>query len=131
MKTLLAAAAFALSCAGAASAADAQGNYAVIGMGARTCADYTAAPVEAAMVVGVWVQGYMTALNQALPDVKDVTGGRTDQQIGDALFAACRRDPNMLLADATREVALGLIGKTGKKTAKAEAPADAAPVLRR
>ena len=79
MKTMIAAAAFALSLAGAASAADAEGNYSVIGMGARTCADYTSAPAEAAMVVGVWVQGYMTALNQALPDVKDVTGGRTDE----------------------------------------------------
>ena len=85
MKTMIAAAAFALSLAGAASAADAEGNYSVIGMGARTCADYTSAPAEAAMVVGVWVQGYMTALNQALPDVKDVTGGRTDQQLADEL----------------------------------------------
>lgn len=131
MKTMLAAAAFALTLAGAASAADAKGNYSVIGMGARTCADYTAAPAEAAMVVGVWVQGYMTALNQALPDIKDVTGGRTDAQLADALFSACRRDPNMLLADASREVALKLIGKPGKTAAKAEAPADAAPVLRR
>jgi opacity protein-like surface antigen len=131
MKSLLAAAAFTLTLAGAASAADANGNYSVIGMGARTCADYTAAPAEAAMVVGVWVQGYMTALNQALPDVTDVTGGRTDAQIGDALFSACRRDPNMLLADATREVALGLIGKPAKKSAKVEAPAEAAPALRR
>ncbi len=131
MKTMIAAAAFALSLAGAASAADAEGNYSVIGMGARTCADYTSAPAEAAMVVGVWVQGYMTALNQALPDVKDVTGGRTDQQLADALFSACRNDPHMLLADASRELALKLIGKPGKKTAKAEAPAEAAPALRR
>lgn len=131
MKTLLAAAAFALTFASAASAADAKGNYSVIGLGANTCADYTSAPTEVVQVVGVWVQGYMTALNQALPDVQDVTGGRTDRQIGDALFAACRRDPNMLLADATREVALSLVGRTGKKTAKAEAPAEAAPVLRR
>ena len=97
----------------------------------RRSADYTSAPAEAAMVVGVWVQGYMTALNQALPDVKDVTGGRTDQQLADALFSACRNDPHMLLADASRELALKLIGKPGKKTAKAEAPAEAAPALRR
>lgn len=131
MKTLVAAAAFTLALAGTASAADAKGNYAVIGLGARTCADYTAAPAEVSMIVGVWVQGYMTALNQALPEVTDVTGGRTDSQIAEALFSACRRDPNMLLADATRDVALTLVGSTGRKSAKAEAPAEAAPVLRR
>jgi len=128
MKTLLAAAAFTLTLTGAAAAADAQGNYAVIGLGARTCADYTAAPADVTAIVGVWVQGYMTALNQALPEITDVTAGRNDAQISDALFSACRRDPNMLLADATREVALSLAGKTGgKKQAKAEA----APALRR
>jgi hypothetical protein len=132
MKIILAAAAFTIALTGAASAADAKGNYAVIGLGARTCADYTSAPAEVTAVVGVWVQGYMTALNQALPEITDVTSGRSDAQIADALFAACRRDPNMLLADATRDVALSLAGKTGgKKQAKAEAPVEAAPVLRR
>ena len=132
MKTILAAAAFALTLAGAASAADAKGNYSVIGLGSNTCADYTSAPAEVTAVVGVWMQGYMTALNQALPDVADVTGGRTDAQLAEALYSACRRDPNMLLADATREVALKMSGLSAKKSAKVEAPAaEAAPVLRR
>ncbi|MFT3810110.1 MAG: HdeA/HdeB family chaperone [Micropepsaceae bacterium] len=131
MKTILAAAAFALTLAGAASAADAKGNYSVIGLGANTCADYTAAPVEVTQIVGVWMQGYMTALNQALPEVTDVTAGRNDAQLADALYSACRSNPNMLLADATRDIALKMVGTAPKSKAKAEAPAEAAPVLRR
>lgn len=133
MKTLAAAvAAIAFAAAGSAAAADAKGNYAVIGLGAHTCADYTSAPEDASLIVGVWVQGYMTALNQALPDVTDVSGGRSDAQIGEDLYAVCSGKPQMLLADATRELALKMVGKAApKKAKKAEAPAEAAPVLRR
>lgn len=130
MNKLIAAAALALL-AGSASAADAKGNYQVIGLGAHTCADYTSAPAEVSAVVGVWVQGYMTALNQALPEVIDVTAGRSDAQISEALYSACRRDPSKMLADATRDVALSLVGRAPKTKAKAEAPAEAAPALRR
>ena len=133
MKTILAAAAFALTFAGAASAADAKGNYAVIGLGANTCGDFMSAPTEVAAIVGVWVQGYMTALNQAIPDVTDVSGGRSDAQITDGLYQVCTGKPAMLLADATRELSLQMVGRVeGKKAAKkAEAPAEAAPALRR
>ncbi len=132
MKTLIAAAAIALAAAGTAAAADAKGNYAVIGLGANTCADYTSAPKEVASIVGVWVQGYMTALNQALPEITDVSGGRNDSQIGDGLYAVCAGKPQMLLADASRELALKLVGgQAPKKAKKAEAPAEAAPALRR
>lgn len=132
MKTLIAAAAIAFAVAGSAAAADAKGNYAVIGLGANTCADYTTAPQEVTAVVGVWVQGYMTALNQALPEVTDVSGGRNDAQISDGLYSICTGKPQMLLADATRELALKMVGNIApKKAKKAEAPAEAAPVLRR
>ncbi len=133
MKTMLAAAAFALTFASAATAADAKGNYTVIGLGANTCGEYMSAPAEVAAIVGVWVQGYMTALNQAVPDVVDVSGGRTDTQLTDGLYQVCTGKPGMLLADATRELSLQMIGRVdGKKAAKkAEAPAEAAPALRR
>ena len=138
MKTIFAAAAFlALGLAGTAAAADAKGNYSVVGLGAHTCADYVSAPKEVGQIVGIWVQGYATAMNQMLPDVKDVTGGRTDAQIEQALVGVCNQNPNMLLADATREMVVkmaGLEGKAKKKTAKAD-PAPAAeegvPALRR
>ena len=138
MKTIFAAATvLALGLAGTAAAADAKGGYAVVGLGAHSCADYTAAPKEVGQIVGIWIQGYATAMNQVLPDVKDVTNGRSDAQIEQALVGVCSKNPNMLLADAAREMVVkmaGLEGKTKKKTAKAEpAPAtdDGAPALRR
>lgn len=135
MKTILAAAALTLAFAGAANAADGKGNYAVLGPGANTCAQFTSAPAEVGMIVGVWVQGYATALNQALPDVKDVTGGRTDAQIENELRRICGNNPQMLLADATRQMIVKMAGLEGKpkKTAKAAAPAadEGAPALRR
>ena len=137
MKTIFAAAAFlALGLAGTAAAADAKGGYAVVGLGANTCAEYTAAPREVGQIVGVWVQGYATAMNQVLPDVKDVTNGRSDAQIEQELVGICNKNPNMLLADATREMVVkmaGLEGKAKKKTAKADAaPAEeGVPALRR
>jgi len=133
MKTILAAAAL-LALTGTAAAADAKGSYAVVGAGAHSCAEFASAPPEIGKIVGVWVQGYATALNQALPDVKDVTKGRTDAQLEQALRKVCDDNPNMLLADATREMVVKMGGLTAakKKTAKAAAPAeDAAPALRR
>lgn len=134
MKTILAAAALTLAFAGAANAADGKGNYAVLGPGANTCAQFTSAPAEVGMIVGVWVQGYATALNQALPEVKDVTGGRTDAQIEAELRRFCGNNPQMLLADATRQMIVKMAGLEGKpkKTAKAAPAADeGAPALRR
>jgi hypothetical protein len=135
MKTIFAAAALlALGLAGTAAAADAKGAYSVVGAGAHSCAELASAPPEVGRIVGVWVQGYATALNQALPDVKDVTKGRTDAELEQALRKVCNDNPNMLIADATREmvVKMGGLGTAKKKTAKAAAPAeDAAPALRR
>lgn len=138
MKTILAAAAvLALGLAGTAAAADAKGGYAVVGPGAHSCAEFTAAPKDVGAIVGIWVQGYVTALNQALPDVRDVTNGRSDAEIEQALVGVCNKNPNMLLADATREMVVkmaGLEAKPKKKSAKAEAaPAaeDGVPALRR
>ena len=128
MKTIFAAAVM-LGLAGAASAADAKGNYAVLGPGAHSCAEFTSAPADVGLVIGVWVQGYATALNQALPETKDVTGGRSDAQIESELRRICGNNPQMLIADATRQMVVkmaGLEGKAKKKTAKAEAPAEPA-----
>lgn len=137
MKRLIAAAAL-LALAGTASAADAKGNYAVLGTGAFTCADFLSGPPEVAQVVAIFVHGYATALNQAMSDVKDVTAGRTDAQLTDALYNECNGRPDVILADATRDmiVKIGAVKAAPKKAkkAKAEAPPpadDGIPELRK
>ena len=127
MKRLVIAAAF-LALAGTASASDAKGNYAVLGTGAFTCGDFLSGPQEAAQVFSIWIHGYATALNQAMPDVKDVTAGRTDAQLTDALYNECNGRPDVILADATRDMIMkiGAVKAPSKKAkkAKAEPPAD-------
>ena len=104
MKTILATAALSLALAGAASAADDQGRYQVLGLGALTCADYIDAPAEAADIVGVWVQGYATALNQVVAGVKDVTAGHSDAEIAQSLWNVCKANPKLMMAArSTRE----------------------------
>ncbi len=100
--------AYGFSAAAPASAADASGKYAALGLGARTCADLMAAPKEVAMIVGVWVQGYMTAHNQVLPDTFDVSGGRADAQIEQEIFRACRGNDGMSIAEAARKAAAAM-----------------------
>lgn len=126
MKSLIAAAAM-LALAGSAAAADTKGNYAVLGTGAFTCGDFLSGPPEAAQVVTIWIHGYATALNQILPEVKDVTGGRTDAQLTDALYNECSGHQEMVLADATRDmiVKLGVVKAAGKKVKTADKPAPA------
>lgn len=137
MKSLFAAAAVIAALTGSAMAADASGNYSVSGAGARSCADYNTAPPEALAIVSVWVQGYVTALNQIVPGVTDVSGGRGDMELQQALSGVCASNPRMLLADAANVVVGGIMEKSPKakkaKRAKAQpAPAEEAPLeLRR
>ena len=131
MKSLLAAAALALAVTGTAAAADSRGSYTIAGAGAHSCGSYLASPREVSVIVGVWMQGYVTALNQVMPDTKDVTGGKNDAQMEQELVRVCKKNPDLMLADATREAVVKMMGKPAKKSAKAEAPADALPELRR
>mgnify|MGYP001166055929 FL=1 len=131
MKTILAAAALSLALAGSAAAADAEGRYEVLGLGAFTCADYIAAPPEAADLVGIWVQGYATAMNQLLGDVRDVTGGRSDAQIAQEIWHVCKADPKLLMADAARAMIVKMAGLDTGPAAKKTAKADEGPALRR
>lgn len=139
MKSLIAAAAL-LALAGTASAADSKGNYAVLGGGAFTCADYLSGPPEASQIMSVWIQGYATALNQALPGVKDVTKGMSDSQLADQLYNYCNGKNDTVLADATRDMLVamgGIKAEGGKKAKKKKAEAEPAaaeepvPELRR
>lgn len=138
MRSLIAAAVL-IAIAGSASAADAKGGYAVLGTGSFTCGDFLSGPKDVGKIVTLWVDGYATALNQSLPGVKDVTGGRSNDQIADALYSECNGHNDMILADATRNMIMKMAdlkpAAAGKKSKKADktpapAPADDVPELR-
>ncbi|MCC6918263.1 MAG: hypothetical protein IT548_03610 [Alphaproteobacteria bacterium] len=135
MKTLAAFAA-GLALAGAASAADARGGYQAVGVGANSCAQYLAAPRDVGQVVGVWLSGYFTAMNQVLPDTTDVLAGRTDADLEQALVSACQKQPTQLLADAANQMLTAMAparpaaAKTKKKSGK-QPKDEAVPELRR
>ena len=139
MKTLVVLAA-GLALAGSASAADARGAYQAVGVGANSCAQYLAAPRDVGQVVGVWLSGYFTAMNQVLPNTSDVLAGRTDADLEQALVSACTKQPTMLLADAANHMLTAMAparpaarSKTKKPTRqpKGDAAGEAVPELRR
>jgi hypothetical protein len=117
-----------------ASAADEKGGYTALGLGARTCADLQSAPQDVVSIVGVYAHGYFTALNQVLPGLADLTGGRDDNAVLQEIFRSCQANANMLIADALHDVTMRLTGggKQAKAKTKDETPAaEAAPDLRR
>ena len=139
MKTLAALAA-GLALAGTASAADARGAYQAVGVGANSCAQDLAAPRDVGQVVGVWLSGYFTAMNQVLPNTTDVLAGRTDADLEQALVHACQKQPTQLLADAANQMLTAMAPakapartKTKKsgKSPKGETAGEAVPELRR
>jgi len=137
MKTLCAGLALSLAFAGSAAAVDANGRYSAVGVGANTCAQYLAAPRDVGQVVGVWLSGYFTAMNQVLPNTSDVLAGRTDGDIEQSLVKTCNSQPGMLLSDAANRMLIAMAGpapakKSGKKAKSEAAPAgESVPELRR
>jgi hypothetical protein len=142
MKTLCTAFAFSIACAGAAMAADGNGRYSAVGVGTNTCAQYLAAPRDVGQVVGVWLSGYFTAMNQVLPNTGDVIAGRSDADLEQSLVNTCSNQPGMLLSDAANRMLVAMVGpgqsapakskKSGKKSKpEAAAAADSTPELRR
>lgn len=134
-----AALALGLALAGTAAAADGNGRYTAVGVGANTCGQYLAAPNDVGQVVGVWMSGYFTAMNQVLPNNGDVIAGRSDAELEQSLVDICSSQPGMLLSDAANRMLVSMAGpapapgkKSGKKSkSQAAPPADAAPELRR
>jgi hypothetical protein len=141
MKNFSAAIAVSLALAGSAAAADANGRYSAVGVGANTCAQYLAAPRDVGQVVGVWLSGYFTAMNQVLPGQSDVLAGRTDTDLEQSLVSTCNSQPGMLLSDAANRMLVAMAGpapaavkskKSGKKAKTAAVPDnDSVPELRR
>jgi hypothetical protein len=83
--------------ASAAQAADGQGRFAIRGAGLLTCATYVeerAAQSKAYYVVGGWLDGYITALNQFAPDTYDVTTFESTELLALLIDEHCKKHPD-------------------------------------
>lgn len=97
---------------GIASAADAEGAFAVKGVGLTRCSDFVAAVqgVEKdriAMYVG-WIGGFMTASNQNKDETFDLTPWQNVRTLSSALMAFCDKNADMRFAEATARLAASL-----------------------
>lgn len=107
-RALAAALAAALSC-GAATAADADGHYFIMGdVGAMKCVEVNAKRDDFATgaTIGAWAGGYLTALNRLTPKTYNVAPDPAAFLTG--LYDQCAANPQMHLEPAAWEVAKAL-----------------------
>jgi hypothetical protein len=90
-------AAFCLLQAGFSVAADGEGRFAVRGAGLYDCARYVEA-FEARsstyFLFGGWLDGYLTALNEAQEDTFDLTAWENTDLLASMIEAHCRQNPD-------------------------------------
>ena len=88
--------------AGAAQAADANGSFAIRGIGSQTCATYVAALAkpEEFTRYGNWLLGYATAHNRLVPDAYDIIPTEPGVDFPNVVAVVCRSNPQMLLENA-------------------------------
>ncbi len=95
----------------AAVAADPRGDFAVRGMGLETCGAYAERrPEQPVLRIAArsWLNGYLTAYNQLVPDTYDVTGGTSLEELEMRLEHYCQANPEHTIAFAAVAVASGL-----------------------
>ncbi len=68
---------FACLCAGLVSAADSQGNFAIWGVGGRSCNQFAQSAQDVTQTTSFrdYLMGYLTAFNSLAPETYDATGG--------------------------------------------------------
>ena len=102
---VLAAATAVLIAAPAVRAADAQGDYAVRGVGAMNCARVVEAATrnsqELPMILA-WMDGHITAANRAGAETFDLVPFSTPGPMAAVVVNICRRNPTLLLDGAVR-----------------------------
>jgi hypothetical protein len=94
-----------LAAASPAAAADAQGQFAVKGVGQATCADFNRAlaarsPTLSAMLS--WVAGYLTAANRYEPGTYDLIAWQDELYLVGTIRGFCEKNPDKPLAFMTR-----------------------------
>ncbi len=79
-----------------AHAADADGNFAAKGVGQATCAHFVEQVDNKSQLLamyGGWLDGYLTAVNQAAPETYDVAPWQSTQLLARLIETHCRRNP--------------------------------------
>ncbi len=93
----------------AAHAADPQGRYFIMGPGKAPCRDFVAAKENAAdQLYASWVTGYLTAINERMPDTYSIGGTTTGEQLMQGLEKFCRKNPDQLFAAAAEALVRAL-----------------------
>ncbi len=96
--------ALAIATAPAASAADADGNYAVRGLGGQSCERFTQAAEAEQGNAGLfvhWMAGYMTGLNRSQEETFDVSPILDNNAMGQLLLNVCADNPDVAVETAT------------------------------
>ncbi len=87
----------------AASAADENGHFHIMGdPGTMTCGQLETlmSDVEAGRTLGLWIAGYVTALNRTQPDTYHILGGVQLSAFFQDLVSLCRIEPTALVEEA-------------------------------
>jgi hypothetical protein len=88
-----------------ASAADSEGRFAVKGAGITQCERFLEeweGRSNAFYAYGGWIEGYLTATNQYLPETYDIAPWETTTLLAALLAEHCRKDPEMPFVRAVR-----------------------------
>lgn len=96
---------------GTSAAADANGDFAVRGIGLESCARYVEArSAQSGLTLAArsWLNGYLTAYNQLVLDTYDVTAGTPLEELEARMAGYCEANPGHTVAFATIAVASGL-----------------------
>ncbi|MSP67880.1 MAG: peptidoglycan-binding protein [Alphaproteobacteria bacterium] len=79
-----------------ATAADSKGQFALRGAGLATCEQFVKALEERGndmFAIGGWLDGYLTALNQYVPQTFDVAPWQSTDSMANIILRNCRQDP--------------------------------------
>jgi len=88
-----------------AAGSDKEGRFAVEGAGSTRCSQYLVswqAASKTFYAYGGWIEGYVTASNQYLPDTYDLTPWENTNHLAALLANHCRRHPDQAFISAVR-----------------------------
>ncbi|MCP5144060.1 MAG: peptidoglycan-binding protein [Gammaproteobacteria bacterium] len=95
-----------------ASAADAEGKFAVKGAGTRPCSDFVTAKAEQSRdyyLYGGWLEGFVSSFNQFQADTYDVTPWQTTELLLALLETHCRNNPDQRFLTAANALVKTLL----------------------
>lgn len=91
--------------------ADSEGRFAVKGAGMTKCERFLEEWKDGSKVFyayGGWIEGYLTATNQYLPQTYDITSWETTTLLAALLAEHCKKDPEMPFIRAVRSMVAAL-----------------------